>query len=132
MATSLKTVCFLLIALAQFTYSKDIGQNSAESTQNIVNDQLIFAHTVNNFFKPLINFESFECVVSFKFWFFASLKLCRHGDRNIHSSFPNDPWKSLEHWPGGYASLTNVSSTFVYFHIFLMKNNFVHLIFIFN
>lgn len=40
--------------------------------------------------------------------------MCRHGDRNIHSSFPTDAWKSLDHWTdgGGYAKLTNVRHIF--------------------
>lgn len=43
-------------------------------------------------------------------------KMCRHGDRNIHSSYPTDPWKSLDHWTdgGGFAKLTNVRHIFLF------------------
>lgn len=34
--------------------------------------------------------------------------LCRHGERNIEYTFPNDQWKSTQYWPGGYGQLTNV------------------------
>ncbi|XP_055307972.1 prostatic acid phosphatase-like [Sitodiplosis mosellana] len=33
--------------------------------------------------------------------------VCRHGDRNIYESYPNDPWKATEFRKGGYAQLTN-------------------------
>lgn len=52
------------------------------SSASIENDRLIFAQTV-----------------------------CRHGDRNIYSTFPTDPWKSVDFWPGGMGALTDVILT---------------------
>lgn len=34
--------------------------------------------------------------------------ICRHGARNIYMPYKTDPWKSLDHWEGGFGELTNV------------------------
>lgn len=34
----------------------------------------------------------------------------RHGERNVISVCPTDPWKDPKYWPGGSGQLTNVSS----------------------
>lgn len=34
--------------------------------------------------------------------------MCRHGERTLYASYPNDPWQSEEYWPGGYQQLTDV------------------------
>lgn len=44
------------------------------------------------------------------------MKLCRHADRNIEQTYPNDPFKLMKYWPGGYGELTNVRIEFVRVH----------------
>ncbi|XP_031631785.1 lysosomal acid phosphatase-like [Contarinia nasturtii] len=34
--------------------------------------------------------------------------LCRHGSRNILKPYPNDPYKDLKFWPGGYGELNQI------------------------
>lgn len=41
-----------------------------------------------------------------------NFKIYRHGQRNIFSGYPKDPYKDLKFWPGGYAQLTNVKKKF--------------------
>lgn len=81
--------CFIHFVCCQFNES-DLGDG-----------KLIFAHTVS-----CEVFSIFNKLTTFFFRFVS--KLCRHGDRNIYGTYPNDPWGSTEFWPGGYGALTNV------------------------
>lgn len=38
-----------------------------------------------------------------------TLQIHRHGDRNIDTVYPNDPYNSDRYWPGGLGELTEVS-----------------------
>lgn len=38
---------------------------------------------------------------------FFSCQIFRHGDRNIDSVYPNDPYKDEKYWPEGFGALTN-------------------------
>lgn len=48
-------------------------------------------------------------LISYTFMNVLNSQIHRHGDRNINSRYPKDPYNSDRHWPGGLGALTEVS-----------------------
>ncbi len=99
----IKIAAISILLFAQLFHCKQISQNGLLD-DIIIDGQLIFAQTVSKmeqFSFGFHNCDSLSICIQIS-------KLCRHGHRNIYKVYPNDPWKTEEHWPGGYAQLTKV------------------------
>lgn len=38
----------------------------------------------------------------------------RHGEKNVKKTYPNDPYKDVKYWPGGFNALSNVGKLETY------------------
>lgn len=94
-------IWLLLLQFSHLTYCQNAG-DLPNSDINSPDGELILANLVS-----LLR-EKKWCIAFTIKLFILEWKLCRHSDRNIRFSYPNDPWQSEEYWPGGYEQLTNV------------------------
>lgn len=114
---------FVKIALISgflFRIQCESGQGEKQDDQN--DAELTFVHIVS------IDIQTFCCFHPLFVSFVSLKKICRHGERNIEETYPNDPWQSEKYWPGGYGELTNVRySEFFHwiFEILQLKLDFI-------
>lgn len=83
-----------------------VCRENFEKISEISNEKLIFAHTVRIYKMCMVFLLNFYSIC---FFFQNTSQLCRSGDRNKISSYPNDMYKSEKKWNGGYGQLTNVN-----------------------
>lgn len=104
MLLSFKLICILLLTFVNCVICKNVNFNEFDPVPKNNEDELIFAHSVNSY---ATNNSNNFIKINGKIYFF--FKLCRHGDRNIYFSYPNDPYQDERLWPDGFMELTNVS-----------------------
>lgn len=79
MSISNKSISIAILIIVHLTNFINSVELSQSTSEDQSKDRLTFAHVI-----------------------------CRHGDKNIVHSYPNDPYKDELNWPGGFGELTDV------------------------